>query len=87
MPHSPELLVVGEPTETARVYTTYETLPPQCDGWTRFVCLSDTHSNRKFHVPHGDVLLHAGDLSSWGTPKQLYATLDWLVQMPHTAKM
>lgn len=28
-------------------------------NYTRFVCISDTHS-RTYHIPPGDVLLHAG---------------------------
>jgi hypothetical protein len=55
-------------------------------GWTRFVCVSDTHS-KKFAVPAGDVLIHAGDLSSWGSVKQLKVTVDWLLSLPHPAKM
>lgn len=55
-------------------------------GWTRFVCISDTHS-KKFVVPAGDVLIHAGDLCSWGSVKQLKVTVDWLLTLPHPAKM
>ena len=55
-------------------------------GWTRFVCLSDTHS-KTFAVPAGDVLLHAGDLSSWGRVNQLKVTVDWLLSLPHPVKM
>ncbi|KAK1229409.1 hypothetical protein PQX77_007529 [Marasmius sp. AFHP31] len=46
-------------------------------GWTRFVCMSDTHSNI-YTVPKGDVLLHSGDLSSWGEKDQLKETIDWI---------
>ncbi|OCH93804.1 Metallo-dependent phosphatase [Obba rivulosa] len=55
-------------------------------SWTRFVCVSDTHS-RIFPVPPGDVLLHAGDLSSWGTLAQLQVTLDWIQTLPHPVKI
>ncbi|KAH9048493.1 Metallo-dependent phosphatase-like protein [Lactarius hengduanensis] len=55
-------------------------------GWTRFVCVSDTHS-KTFAVPAGDVLIHAGDLSSWGSVKQLKVTVDWLLSLPHPVKM
>ncbi|KAI0636539.1 Metallo-dependent phosphatase [Trametes polyzona] len=54
-------------------------------GWTRFVCISDTHSH-VFHVPPGDVLLHAGDLSRHGTLKDLEVTLEWLKALPHPIK-
>ena len=55
-------------------------------GWTRFVCISDTHS-KKFSIPRGDILLHAGDLSSWGYYEQLRTTVEWLKTLPHELKM
>ncbi|KIK92014.1 hypothetical protein PAXRUDRAFT_148215 [Paxillus rubicundulus Ve08.2h10] len=55
-------------------------------GWTRFVCISDTHS-RTYPVPSGDVLLHAGDLSSWGTLPQLATTVEWLKSLDHPVKL
>jgi len=55
-------------------------------GWTRFVCVSDTHS-KTFPLPDGDVLIHAGDLCSWGSVPQLKVTMDWLVSLPHPKKM
>jgi hypothetical protein len=39
--------------------------------WTRFVLVSDTHSRTQYRVPEGDVLIHAGDLSSHGAFTQL----------------
>ena len=62
-------------------------LPPHPGpGWTRFVCISDTHS-RKYRVPPRDVLLHGGDLSSWGHPSQLATTIEWLKSLEHPVKM
>jgi hypothetical protein len=75
-------------TSSARIYHDYNDgapAHPGC-GWTRFVCLSDTHS-RQFEVPPGDVLLHAGDLSSYGHYEQLNVTLDWLKTLEHPTKM
>ncbi|KAH9997529.1 Metallo-dependent phosphatase-like protein [Russula vinacea] len=60
--------------------------PHPGQGWTRFVCVSDTHS-RTFPLPEGDVLIHAGDLCSWGSVKQLQVTMDWLVSLPHPKKI
>ena len=40
----------------------------------RFVCLSDTHdqtSKMSMPLPAGDVLLHAGDFTMVGTPKEV----------------
>lgn len=73
----------------ARAFANYEqALPPAHpgSGWTRFVCISDTHS-RIFPVPDGDVLLHAGDLSSWGHPEQVEGTLTWLRSLEHPTKI
>ncbi|KLO10407.1 Metallo-dependent phosphatase [Schizopora paradoxa] len=73
----------------AVIHTSYdiENPPPRLDpSWTRFVCISDTHSTITA-VPPGDVLLHGGDLSSWGTYKQLRKTLDWLMTLPHELKV
>jgi len=62
-------------------------IPPHPgQDWTRFVCLSDTHS-KTFDVPAGDVLLHAGDLCSWGSVNQLKVTVDWLLSLPHPVKI
>lgn len=72
-----------------RVYLDYdqESIPPHPGpNWTRFVCISDTHS-RVFSIPAGDVLLHAGDLSSWGHPHQLHTTLLWLKSQKHPTKI
>ncbi|KAI5124315.1 hypothetical protein M0805_008923 [Coniferiporia weirii] len=75
---------------TARVYTSYPSDdPPAVLGpdWTRFVCISDTHSYTRYEVPPGDILLHAGDLSSWGTFERLRKTIDWLRTLPHELKI
>lgn len=74
---------------TAAVYVKYDPEePPPHPGptWTRFVCISDTHS-RIYQIPAGDVLLHAGDLSAGGAFKRLKVTLDWLKTLPHPVKM
>ena len=40
----------------------------------RLVCLSDTHGYQdSLHVPDGDVLLHAGDLTKRGLPDEIRA--------------
>ena len=50
------------------------------------VCISDTHNN-KVHVPDGDVLIHAGDLTQSGSFKELQQALDWLRSQPHHTKI
>lgn len=52
----------------------------------RIVCISDTH-NTQPKVPPGDVLLHAGDLSEFGTFVEVQEQLDWLAAQPHAHKV
>ena len=77
-------------SSTSRLYTADGTdpnsLPPKEDGGTRFVCISDTHSKKYSYIPPGDVLLHAGDLSSQGFLHRLQKTLDWLGELSHSVK-
>ncbi len=88
------MIVDGQTTATmasqnARVYLYYDMENPPAhpgDKWTRFICMSDTHSDI-FPVPDGDVLLHSGDLSSWGYLSQLEKTMNWLKTLPHPVKM
>lgn len=66
-------------TSIAAVYPqAIDHLPPKQPNTTRFVLLSDTHTHT-FPVPHGDVLLHAGDLTvSWEhILPVLSVKLDW----------
>lgn len=50
------------------------------------VCISDTH-NSKPELSHGDILLHAGDLSQYGTFDETQAQLHWLNSHPHQHKI
>ena len=50
------------------------------------VCISDTHNTQPY-IPAGDLLLHAGDLSNWGTFAEIQAQLTWLSQQPHRYKI
>ncbi|GLB43247.1 putative calcineurin-like phosphoesterase [Lyophyllum shimeji] len=83
-PYNPQTIT----TPTSVVYLEYEpyTLPPQSPGWTRFVCISDTHT-RNFAVPDGDVLLHSGDLTNRGTLPEFKKTMEWLYTLPHKVKI
>ncbi|KAK5135212.1 hypothetical protein LTR08_005461 [Meristemomyces frigidus] len=53
----------------------------------RVVCISDTHCLKPPHVPAGDLLIHAGDLTKAGTPAELQAQIDWLDSLPHEHKV
>ncbi|KZT09694.1 Metallo-dependent phosphatase [Laetiporus sulphureus 93-53] len=73
----------------AVVYDEYDINdPPPRPGpsWTRFICVSDTHSHI-YPVPPGDVLLHAGDLSRRGKFRHLRVTIEWLKSLPHPVKI
>ncbi|KAF9075455.1 Metallo-dependent phosphatase-like protein [Rhodocollybia butyracea] len=61
-------------------------VPSVSSGYTRFVCVSDTHS-RRFPVPDGDVLLHSGDLTNTGTLAEFEQTMDWICGLPHKLKI
>ncbi|UYV68671.1 MPPED1, partial [Cordylochernes scorpioides] len=56
----------------------------------RFVCISDTHNHTALmthHIPHGDVLLHTGDVTSWGTVEELDRFNNFLGSLPHQYKV
>ncbi|KAH9931715.1 Metallo-dependent phosphatase [Epithele typhae] len=87
-PRSTSAPALEEAQKAAVVHDTYDLDDPPThpgNGWTRFVCISDNHSDL-CRVPDGDVLLHAGDLTKHGTWKDLDITLQWLKSLPHRAK-
>lgn len=54
----------------------------------RVVCISDTHMQHEtINLPHGDVLIHAGDFSSSGAESQIRDFGQWLSRQPHTHKI
>ncbi|KAL8786456.1 MAG: hypothetical protein Q9213_002772 [Squamulea squamosa] len=62
--------------------------PPQPPPPSRpigVVCISDTHGTQP-PLPPGDLLLHAGDLTKWGSFSEIQAQLTWLSAQPHTHK-
>ncbi|KAK0226047.1 Metallo-dependent phosphatase-like protein [Armillaria fumosa] len=77
-------------SDTEVVYVEYDNPfqlpPPPSDEWTRFVCISDTHSHT-FDVPWGDVLIHGGDLTNTGTLKDFKKTMEWIGSLPHRTKI
>lgn len=52
----------------------------------KLVCVSDTH-NLQPHLPSGDILIHAGDLTQNGTFLELQAQLAWLSTLTHPHKV
>eukprot|EP00438_Fugacium_kawagutii_P024538 Skav223318 [mRNA] locus=scaffold200:48559:50988:+ [translate_table: standard] len=61
------------------------------EGWTRFVCFSDTHGLHqlipKEHMPPADVLLHAGDFTNTGELEQIECFNAWLEAYPAEQKV
>ena len=53
--------------------------PPKSVVAIRVVCISDTHSKiPQAALPHGDLLIHAGDLTNSGSLSDIQRTIDWL---------
>jgi len=61
------------------------------EGWTRFVCWSDTHGRHdavpKHGYPEADVLLHAGDFTNAGEKEQIESFSNWLDAYPAKHKV
>lgn len=60
--------------------------PPPQDIPITVVCISNTH-NTQPPLPPSDLLLHAGDLTEWGTFAEIQAQMTWLSQQPHKHKV
>ncbi|MGK5089923.1 metallophosphatase domain-containing protein [Bdellovibrionota bacterium FG-2] len=54
----------------------------------RIICLADTHSlHEKLKIPHGDILIHAGDFCGHGSPSEVIRFDAWLGTLPHLHKI
>jgi len=54
----------------------------------KFVCISDTHTKTYgLKIPDGDVLIHAGDFTYTGTPKEVEDFSKFLKSCPHPHKI
>lgn len=54
----------------------------------KIVCISDTHGkHNQTEVPEGDLLIHAGDFSGRGKPKEIRRFNNWLGTLPHRHKV
>lgn len=54
----------------------------------KLVCISDTHNQHHLiDVPHGDVLIHAGDLTGRGRIHEVEEAVEWLLDQPHRYKI
>ena len=62
---------------------------PKPPDHTRFVCMSDTHSVKKFEhpIPDGDVLIHAGDFTMIGKMTEIREFKEFMVSLSHPHKI
>jgi predicted phosphohydrolase len=58
----------------------------QANDLIRVICISDTH-NAQPSVPDGDILIHAGDLSYFGSADEIRKAAEWLSSLPHPIKL
>jgi|ERR1035437_1468356 Icc-related predicted phosphoesterase len=56
-------------------------------GAMKIVAISDTHLTHNFKIPDGDVLVHAGDLSVYGSKNEVSEGIDFLKSLPHEHKI
>lgn len=64
-------------------------LPISCKA-VRFVCMSDTHSllsRKKFKIPPGDVFIHAGDFTRYGSYNEIVEFNNFLGSLSHKYKI
>ncbi|TMM31499.1 metallophosphoesterase [Polaribacter aestuariivivens] len=53
----------------------------------KIVLISDTHGVHNFRIPDGDVLIHAGDVSSRGRKAEIDLFVKWFQKQPHKHKI
>jgi Icc-related predicted phosphoesterase len=54
----------------------------------KIVAISDTHAlHRSLTIPDGDILVHAGDITRQGDPREVDDFNDFLGQLPHRDKI
>lgn len=76
--------------QTVKKLETADYSIPPAAGYTRFVCISDTHNrtDRLDHpIPDGDVLIHAGDFTNYGTRDQVVHFNKFLSTLSHPYKV
>lgn len=54
----------------------------------KIVCISDTHNSlHKMNIPIGDVLVHSGDATMWGTDEEIDQFVEAFLDLPHKHKI
>ncbi|OQU98472.1 hypothetical protein CLAIMM_04257 [Cladophialophora immunda] len=65
-----------------------DSLPTFGSPVLRIVCTSDTHNDDcRESVPHGDIFVHAGDMTDNGTLEEFQKAYDWIASLPHPVKI
>lgn len=63
-------------------------LPILASNKVTVVCVSDTHNGDPSpQIPSGDIFVHAGDLTDFGTFEELEAAYHWISALEHTIKI
>lgn len=57
------------------------------NSMTKIVCVSDTHGYLPQTLPHGDILIHAGDWTHDAGKAAVVDFLDWFQSQPHAIKI
>ena len=65
------------------IVSSFRSAPKPSQPPIRVVCISDTHNNIPDHVPPGDLLIHAGDMTNGGSVAEIQKQIDWLDSLPH----
>ncbi|KAF3934438.1 hypothetical protein ABW19_dt0200120 [Dactylella cylindrospora] len=61
---------------------------PMASKSVRIVCISDTHNDDpSSRIPDGDILIHAGDMTDFGTVDELQKAYNWIAALPHKTKI
>ncbi|MGO1243959.1 MAG: metallophosphoesterase [Sphingobacterium sp.] len=54
----------------------------------QIITLSDTHGKHgKIEIPDGDIIIHAGDVTSMGRKHEVVAFFDWFASLKHPHKI
>lgn len=79
-----------ESSQVIRTVTPKDAGTPKPPGYTRFVCISDTHNRTdkmEHAIPEGDILIHAGDFTSCGSRDQVVHFNKFLSTLNHPHKV
>ena len=73
-------------------FTVYKYAKPDYDkeNFTRIIMISDTHNKHRGinpnQLPPADILLHSGDITKAGDPRELEDFMEWLKSLTHIEK-